>query len=174
MFASSMIRVFPSLEHSAGHVRKSWDNLRTFVWRFCRCWIKHNRAKPMSELPSALFSIADGSEFRFARFYSVCEAAALAATRKFAHCLWFGGHTPGVFKRGRDTESDANIQPEEMLTFFSNEFPSAFHQKSKDMVFFAYYFSHQKGTVWYKWAAPSFLRFFMTDAKRSHIFSDRS
>ncbi|WP_302438540.1 hypothetical protein, partial [Roseburia hominis] len=29
-------------------------------------------------------------------------------------------------KRGRDTESDANIQPEEMLTFFSNEFPSAF------------------------------------------------
>ena len=29
-------------------------------------------------------------------------------------------------KRGRDTESDADIQPEEMLTFFSNEFPSAF------------------------------------------------
>ena len=29
-------------------------------------------------------------------------------------------------KRGRDTESDANIQLEEMLTFFSNEFPSAF------------------------------------------------
>ena len=126
MFASSMIRVFPCLEHSTDCVRKSWDNLRTFVWRFCRCWIKHNRAKPMSELPSALFSIADGSEFRFARFYNVCEAAALAATRKFAHCLWFVGHTPGVFKRGRDTEFDANIQLEEMLTFFSNEFPSAF------------------------------------------------
>ena len=29
-------------------------------------------------------------------------------------------------KRGRDTESDANIQLEEMLAFFSNEFPSAF------------------------------------------------
>ena len=80
----------------------------------------------MSELPSALFSIADGSEFRFARFYNVCEAAALAATRKFAHCLRFVGHTPGVFKRGRDTESDANIRLEEILTFFSNEFPSAF------------------------------------------------
>jgi hypothetical protein len=25
-------------------------------------------------------------------------------------------------KRGRDTESDANIQQEEMLTFFSNEY----------------------------------------------------
>ena len=28
----------------------------------------------------------------------------------------------GLSKRGRDTESDANIQPEEMLTFFSNEY----------------------------------------------------
>ena len=76
----------------------------------------------MSELPSALFSIADGSEFRFARFYNVYEAAALAATRKFAHCLWFVGHTPGVSKRGRDTEFDANIEQEEMHTFFSNEY----------------------------------------------------
>ena len=32
----------------------------------------------MSELPSALFSIADSSEFRFARFYIVCEEVALA------------------------------------------------------------------------------------------------
>ena len=47
-------------------------------------------------------------------------------TRKSAHCLRLVGHTPGVFKRGRDTESDANMQLEEMLTFFSNEFPSAF------------------------------------------------
>ena len=30
MFASSMIRVFPSLEHSAGHVRHTGDNGRTF------------------------------------------------------------------------------------------------------------------------------------------------
>ena len=38
---------------------------------------KHNRAKPMSELASALFSIADANEFRFARFYIVCEAVPL-------------------------------------------------------------------------------------------------
>ena len=75
--ASVMIHVFPSLEHSTDCVRKSWDNLRTFVWRFCRCWIKHNRAKPMSELPSAIFLIADGNEFRFARFYIVCEEVPL-------------------------------------------------------------------------------------------------
>ena len=51
----------------------------------------------------------------------------LIGTRKSAHCLRCVGHAPvGLSKRGRDTESDANIQPEEMLTFFSNEFPSTF------------------------------------------------
>ena len=38
---------------------------------------KHNRAKPMSESASALFSIADAGEFRFARFYIVCEEVPL-------------------------------------------------------------------------------------------------
>ena len=41
------------------------------------CRTKHNRAKPMSELPSAIFLIADGDEFRFARFYIVCEEVPL-------------------------------------------------------------------------------------------------
>ena len=31
----------------------------------------------MSELPSAMFLIADGKEFRFARFYIVCEEVPL-------------------------------------------------------------------------------------------------
>ena len=31
----------------------------------------------MFELPSAIFLIADGNEFRFARFYIVCEAMTL-------------------------------------------------------------------------------------------------
>ena len=43
------------------------------------CRTKHNRAKPMSELSSAMFLIADGNEFRFARFYIVCEAIRLEA-----------------------------------------------------------------------------------------------
>ena len=48
-------------------------------------------------------------------------------TRKSAHCLRCVGHAPvGFSKRGRDTESDANIQQEEMHTFFSNEFPFVF------------------------------------------------
>ena len=57
----------------------------------------------------------------------------LNRSKKSAHCLRCVGHAPvGLSKRGRDTESDANIQPEEMLTFFSNEFPAAFpHEISK-------------------------------------------
>ena len=35
----------------------------------------------MSELASAMFSIADANEFRFARFYIVCEAASLDLLR---------------------------------------------------------------------------------------------
>ena len=41
------------------------------------CRTKHNRAKPLSEAASALFSIADANEFRFARFYIVCEEVPL-------------------------------------------------------------------------------------------------
>ena len=76
--ASVMIRVFPSLEHSTDCIRKPADNFRTFVCvPYWHLWTKHNRAKPMSELPSALFLIADGDEFRFARFYIVCEEVPL-------------------------------------------------------------------------------------------------
>ena len=73
-----MIRVFPSLEHSTDCVRKPADNFRTFVCvPYWHLWTKHNRAKPMFELPSAIFLIADGNEFRFARFYIVCEEVPL-------------------------------------------------------------------------------------------------
>ena len=76
--APVMIRVFPSLEHSTDCVRKPADNFRTFVCvPYWHLWTKHNRAKPMFELPSAIFLIADGNEFRFARFYIVCEEVPL-------------------------------------------------------------------------------------------------
>ena len=73
-----MIRVFPSLEHSGGACPHS---ARQFVGLLCSTYLcsrkKHNRAKPMSELLSALISIADSSEFRFARFNIVYEGAQL-------------------------------------------------------------------------------------------------
>ena len=78
LLASVMIRVFPSLEHSTDCVRKPADNFRTFVCvPYGHLWTKHNRAKPMSESASALFSIADAGEFRFARFYIVYEGVQL-------------------------------------------------------------------------------------------------
>ena len=69
---------------------------------------------------------------------------AIRDTRKSAHCLRCAGHAPvGLSKRGRDTESDANIQPEEMLTFFSNEFPPAFPHEIPKYVSKPYYLSTQ-------------------------------
>ena len=56
---------------------QSADNFRTYVQHLPCSRIKHNRAKPMFELASALFSIADAGEFRFARFYIVCEEVPL-------------------------------------------------------------------------------------------------
>ena len=53
------------------------DNFRTYVQHLPCSRIKHNRAKPMFELASALFSIADVNEFRFARFYIVYEGVQL-------------------------------------------------------------------------------------------------
>ena len=78
MFASPMIRVFPSLEHPRGSCPQATDNFRTFVCvPYWHLWTKHNRAKPMFESASALFSIADAGEFRFARFYIVYEEVPL-------------------------------------------------------------------------------------------------
>ena len=76
----------------------------------------------MFELPSALFLIADGSEFRFARFYIVCEAVPLGTLGNPLIVCGLSDTLRGLSKRGRDTESAANIQLEKMLTFFSNEY----------------------------------------------------
>ena len=75
----------------------------------------------MSELASALFSIADANEFRFARFYIVCEAVPLRTLESPPIVSGVSDMHPSVSKRGRDTESDAVIRLEEIHTFFSNE-----------------------------------------------------
>ena len=78
MLASAIIRVFPSLEHSTDCVRKSADNFRTFV-----CVPNDAAEQNITARSRCLnwhlpyFSIAHANEFRFARFYIVCEAASL-------------------------------------------------------------------------------------------------
>ena len=80
----------------------------------------------MSELPSAMFLIADGSEFRFARFYIVCEEVPLGTPESPLIVCGLSDTFRGLSKRGRDTESDAKIRQEEMYAFFSTNVPSTF------------------------------------------------
>ena len=75
----------------------------------------------MSELPSALFSIADGSEFRFTRFYIVCEAVPLGAPESPLIVCGFAGHTTGTVQTWKDTEFDVRRGTEEILGFYSKE-----------------------------------------------------
>ena len=58
----------------------------------------------MFELASALFSIADANEFRFARFYIVCEAVMLGTLKSPLIVCGVSDTAGGVFKRGKDTE----------------------------------------------------------------------
>ena len=102
------------------------DNFRTFVrvpyWHH---WTKHNRAKPMSELASAMFSIADANEFRFARFYIVCEVVPLGTP---GSPLIVCG-LPDTLRECSNVEETRNqMQPirlEEIHTFFSTNVPHA-------------------------------------------------
>ena len=80
----------------------------------------------MSELPSAMFLIADGSEFRFARFYIVCEEVPLGTLESPLIVCGLSDTFRGLSKRGRDTESDAKIRQEEMYAFFSTNVPATF------------------------------------------------
>ena len=80
----------------------------------------------MSELPSAMFSIADGNEFRFARFYIVCEAIRLEALESpliVCACRTF---PRWIVKTWQDTEWNVKCGTKEIHAFCSNEFPPGF------------------------------------------------
>ena len=75
----------------------------------------------MSESSSAITSIADDGEFRFARFYNVYEGVPLVLPESPPIVSGVSDMDPSVSKRRTDTESDAVIRLEEIHTFFSNE-----------------------------------------------------
>ena len=77
----------------------------------------------MSELSSALFSIADDNEFRFARFYIVCEAVPLGAPESPLIVCGFAGHTLWKVQTWKDTEFDVRRGMEEIFGFSSKELP---------------------------------------------------
>ena len=101
----------------------------------------------MFELPSAIFSIADGNEFRFARFYIVCEAVPLGTLGNPLIVCGLSDTFRGLSKRGRDTEFDAKIRQEEMRAFFSTNVPSTFPSEIDRMLFLLILLITSNGTV---------------------------
>ena len=100
-------------------------SVRQFVGLLCSTYLcsrkKHNRAKPMSELLSALISIADSSEFRFARFNIVYEGAQLVLPESPPIVSGVSDmHPPGVPTWKRHGIR-CKICLEEIHTFFSTE-----------------------------------------------------
>ena len=67
------------------------------------------------------------------------HAYSTRGTRESAHCLRFAGHIRGLSKRGKDTESDARRDAEEMLRFCSKEPPPA--SSTRNILPFCFYLS---------------------------------
>ena len=58
----------------------------------------------MFESASALFSIADAGEFRFARFYIVCEEVPLGTPESPLIVCWLADPVRGVLQTWKDTD----------------------------------------------------------------------
>ena len=101
----------------------------------------------MFEPSSAMTSIAEDGEFRFARFYIVCEAVPLGTLGNPLIVCGLSDTFRGLSKRGRDTESDAKIRQEEMHAFFSTNVPSAFPSEIDRMLFLLILLITSNGTV---------------------------
>ena len=88
---------------------------------------KHNRAKPMSELPSAMFLIADGNEFRFARFYIVCEEVPLGTPESPPIVSGVSDMHPSDCPNVEETRNPMQTFSRKKCThFFPTNVPSAF------------------------------------------------
>ena len=80
----------------------------------------------MFELASALFSIADANEFRFARFYIVYEEARLVLLGSPPIVCELPDTPRGLSKRGKTQFiQDAGRGTEELPGFYSKEFAAA-------------------------------------------------
>ena len=97
----------------------------------------------MFEPSSAMTLIAEDGEFRFARFYIVCEAVPLGTLGNPLIVCGLSDTFRGLSKRGRDTESDAKIRSEEMHAFFSTNVPSAFPPEIGWICLLSYYLARQ-------------------------------
>ena len=69
-----------------------------------------------------MLSIADANEFRFARFYIVCEAVPLGTPESPPIVCGLPDTSCGLSKRGKDTEWDASRGMEEIHEFCFKDF----------------------------------------------------
>ena len=76
----------------------------------------------MFESASALFSIADAGEFRFARFYIVCEEVPLGTPESPLIVCGLSDTLRECPNVARDTEWDASCGTEEIREFCFKEF----------------------------------------------------
>ena len=112
---------------------------RTFVQHLPVLLKKHNRAKPMSELLSALISIADSSEFRFARFNIVYEGAQLVLPESPPIVSGVSDMCPPVCPNVEETRNQLQSSGwKKYAHFFPTNAPAAFLQESGMLCFLQY------------------------------------
>ena len=96
----------------------------------------------MSESVSALFSIADAGEFRFARFYIVCEEVPLGTPESPPIVSGVSDMSPLDCPNVEETRNPMQISARKKCShFFTKNLPYAFPSEICKMYFSKYYLS---------------------------------
>ena len=86
----------------------------------------------MFELPSAMFLIADGNEFRFARFYIVCEEVPLGTPESPPIVSGMSDMHPSDYPNVEETRNPMQTFSRKKFSHFSQtNFHLHFHMKSR-------------------------------------------
>ncbi len=133
MFASSMIRVFPSLEHSAGHVRIPETICRTFL-----C-VPYGTSEQNITARTELAGICPifnsrCRRVRFARFYIVCEEVPLGTPESPPIVSGVSDIHPSDCPNVEETRNPMQTFSRKKCSHFSQtNFHLHFHMKSPSM-----------------------------------------
>ena len=125
----------------------------------------------MFELPSAMFLIADGNEFRFARFYIVCEEVPLGTPESPPIVSGVSDMHPSDCPNVEETRNSMQTFNRKKCSHFSpTNIPSAFPSEIGRMYFLSYSLAHQKGTACFKRQSLFSFRYMLRHARLIHTF----
>ena len=125
----------------------------------------------MFELPSAIFLIADGNEFRFARFYIVCEEVPLGTPESPPIVSGVSDMHPSDCPNVEETRNPMQTFSRKKCSHFSpTNIPSAFPSEIGRMYFLSYSLAHQKGTACFKRQSLFSFRYMLRHARLIHTF----